>query len=443
MFVMKLLQAHREALKAQRRNRAALEALQRRKFRALVAYCARHSAYYREIIAERRIDPAHCEVEDFPVLDKAAVVANFDRLVTLPGMTQQRLASFLGGADAPDALMDGRHTVIKSSGTTGQIGFFILSEADLARGMAPALQINPYRGRRRKMAFYGLTTGHRAGVCMAATARRGLMRMTYDVLTADVLQPVPETLAQIDRYQPDVLMAYPSGLLTLAEAQGRGEIDIRPQFIQCSGEILQPQNRQIIEQAFGRPVANVYSSAEHLIMGMSPNEATDMLLYEHNFIFEIAEDHVLVTNLYNRTLPFIRYRHNDRLILAEKAADDPLPYRRVREIIGRSDGGDVTFRSPAGKEAQISSFALNYFYPKHAARWQFRVSRQTCCLDLLLEPGASAAASQIAVEDSLTRLKAMFQERDLPDIDISARVVDDIAPDPVTGKVRSLVREGA
>ena len=74
MFLLSLLQAHREGLAIQRRKRSELEALQRRKLRALAAHCAARSPYYREMFAEHRIDPAGSDIEDFPQLDKARVV---------------------------------------------------------------------------------------------------------------------------------------------------------------------------------------------------------------------------------------------------------------------------------------------------------------------------------------------------------------------------------
>ena len=49
-----------------------------------------------------------------------------------------------------------------SVGTSGETGYFVFSHDEWARGIAPALRINPFRGRRRKLAFYGIVSDHGA-----------------------------------------------------------------------------------------------------------------------------------------------------------------------------------------------------------------------------------------------------------------------------------------
>ena len=439
MFILSLLQAHREGLANQRRTRAALEARQRRKFHALVAHCAAHSPYYREIIAERRIDPARCDVADFPVLNKADVVANYDRIATHRSVKWSRIAEYAARGGDSEALMDGRFHVIHTSGTSGETGYFVFSHDEWARGVAPALRINPFRGRRRKLAFYGIVGDHGAGAGMALTGNRGLLRLAYRARGFDVLAEVDATVAAIDRFQPDIVVGYPTALHALADAQRAGRMNIRPQFLQCSGEVVFPEHRQAIEQAFERPLLNVYSSSEHLILGMSPGGGADMMLYEDNFIFEPGEDHTLVTNLYNYTLPLIRYRMNDRLIPAEKPADDPLPYRRVKEIVGRSEGGDLVFRTPDGGEQRITSFAFGSLSWKHAERIQFHVTNDACHLHLVPVPGLPEDGLRHAVADAHSRLTALFAGRSLGHVAISVQAVNAIEPDPATGKVRAVV----
>ncbi|MCB1500157.1 MAG: hypothetical protein KDK07_10285 [Bauldia sp.] len=443
MFLLNLLRAHGEGLAVQRGSRSRLEDLQRRKFRALVRHCARHSPYYRDVMADLRIDPERCSVEDFPVIDKATVIANYDRIVTDRALSWSRVSAFAaeGGSDA--ALMDGRYHVIHTSGSSGETGFFVYDNADWARGLAPALRINPYRGRRRRLAFYGIVNDRGAGAGMAMTASQGLLRLAYDARGFDILGPVDETVADIDRFQPDIVVGYPTALSVLADAQRAGGLNIRPQFLQCSGEVVFPQHREAIEQAFGRPLINVYSSSEHLIMGMSRGAGEDMVLFEESFIFEIERDHTLVTNLFNRSLPLIRYRMNDRLIPVEAPAAASSPYRRVKEIVGRAEGGDIVFRTPDGREERITSFAFGSLSWKHVERFQFHVGNEACRLDLVPEPGLTAAAIADAVADARAKLRALFASRSLANVAIEVRPVSSIAPDPVTGKVRAVVFSGA
>ena len=128
MFVLSLLNAHREGLMVERRTRERLEALQRKKFRTLVKHCLENSPYYRAIIADRGINPDRCEVEDFPVLDKATVIANFDRIATHPAVTWARVSRFAAEGGDDETLMDGRFHVIHTSGSSGRDRVFRLLE---------------------------------------------------------------------------------------------------------------------------------------------------------------------------------------------------------------------------------------------------------------------------------------------------------------------------
>jgi phenylacetate-coenzyme A ligase PaaK-like adenylate-forming protein len=443
MFITSLLKGHLKGLATQRQTRDQLEALQIAKFRTLVAHCAKHSSYYRDIIAERGIDPATCLVEDFPVLDKSTVIANYDRIVTDPAVTWAKVSAFAAQGGDDQTLMDGRYQVIHTSGTSGETGYFVFSGDDWARGLAPALRINPFRGRRRRLAFYGIVNDHGAGAGMAMTSNRGLVRLAYKARAFDILKPVNETLAEINRFKPDILVGYPTALSVLADAQRARRIDIKPSFLQCSGEVVFPQHREAIEKAFGQPLINVYSTSEHLILGMSRGGGEDMMLFEENFVFEPLGDHTLITNLCNYTLPLIRYRMNDRLVPGRQPAGDTKPYRRIKEIVGRSEGGDLIFHTPGGREERITSFAFGSLSWKHAERIQFHVGPRACRLDIVPEPGLSAEATDDVIADSLTKLRVMFIARGLSHIDITVRVVDTIEPDPATGKVRAVVFDPA
>jgi phenylacetate-coenzyme A ligase PaaK-like adenylate-forming protein len=393
-------------------------------------------------MADRGITPATAEVEQFPAMDKASLVANFDAIATDPAVRRARVAEFVAENRDPAALLDGRLRVINTSGTSGQMGYFVFSAADWARGLSPSLAMHAFRPRRRRLAFYGMTRGHYAGVCMAMTGNRGLMRAAYRTEAFDLLNPIDETLPVIDRFRPSIVVAYPTALLALAEAQRQGRINIAPEVLQCSGETLLPQHRAAIERAFGRPLHNVYCSGEQLIMAHCGDDSGAMVLQEQNFVFETNPGHLLVTNLYNRTLPLIRYRLNDRLEPVATAPGDASPFRRVRETIGRTEDSDLVFLCPGGREERLTSYAFECFAPKYVERFQFRLSDRECQLDLVPEAGRGPAQALDAVVDAEERLKTLFAARRLEHLAIKVRLVERIRPDSRTGKVRVVAKEG-
>ena len=111
-------------------------------------------------------------------------------------------------------------------------------------------------------------------------------------------------------------------------------LNVRPSIVESCAEPLSPTDKEFIENTFDCKLLNVYASTEFLYMGISKPEYGDMYLLENDLIFELHSDHTCVTNLFNYTMPLIRYRMEDILI---PVPDDDriLPFTKVQEVIGR------------------------------------------------------------------------------------------------------------
>src|SRR6185436_16214948 len=87
---------------------------------------------------------------------------------------------------------------------------------------------------------------------------------------------------------------------------------------------------------FGAEVTSAYGCTEHLALGASDPGGETMTLNDANLIFEFYEDHSLITNLFNYTMPLIRYRMSD--ILIPVPLNDPDDKRLViRNVVGRTE----------------------------------------------------------------------------------------------------------
>ena len=76
-------------------TRQQLEELQRRQLRSLVDHAVRHSQFYRDLY--RDVDTGRGLVlQDLPVITKAVVMENFDRLVTDPRLRLSDLEAHIG-----------------------------------------------------------------------------------------------------------------------------------------------------------------------------------------------------------------------------------------------------------------------------------------------------------------------------------------------------------
>jgi len=153
------------------------------------------------------------------------------------------------------------------------------------------------------------------------------------VLRVPIGLPAQGQAEAVSRFRPGVLSGPPTALSTLSEVFRRGASrSPRLRLVATRGEVLHQETRRLIEEAFpaGR-VADFYNCEE---IG---NIAWECPLHEGTFhintdtcILEIVDERgdqapagtegrVIVTNLYNRTMPLIRYDLRDRGVLVDEA----------------------------------------------------------------------------------------------------------------------------
>ncbi len=337
-------------------SRAELEADHARRFRELVVFSAKHSPYFADVISNRGLDSQTCELTDFPELTKATLNQEFDRIVTEPALSRQRIGEFLENSHDPTELMNDRFFVLRTSGTTGDPTYMAYSTREWIRGCSLRSRVVPGIQWRQRVAFYGVTHQHLAGVSLAMTGRRGLNQLFFNCRSYDVNRPVSETVAQLNEFQPQVLSGYANLLMILAQEQQQQRLNIRPKFVCSSGEVMSLAVRQSLEKTFQATVVDLYSTCETLFIGAA-SSSEGAMLFEDDILFEIFPTHILVTNVFNRTIPLIRYRLDD--VVIPLANSKPGPFRWLEQIAGRNTQ-PFDLMNNAGELEKVSTFSMMY-----------------------------------------------------------------------------------
>jgi phenylacetate-coenzyme A ligase PaaK-like adenylate-forming protein len=260
----------------------------------------------------------------------------------------------------------------------------------------------------------------------------------YDVLGRSVTAPLAELVADLDAFDPDTLMAYPSALSLLATERLAGRLTISPAVIRAMGEPFTDDHRTLVARAFPEAgLVDLFGSSEGLF-GLSAPGARPIELAEDLAIVELvdADDRpvpmgtpcarVLLTVLDNPVQPLIRYELTD--VMVEHPG--PSAYRHVT-VEGRNDDpfryGDLVMH-PIVFRGTLNAFATVVEYQVH----------QTVCgarVDLVtsgpLDEGATVAA-----------LCGALGTAGLPGPDVTVRVVADLERNAGTGKFRRFVPLG-
>lgn len=315
-------------------SRAALERHQTQRLAALLPHVRDHSPFYRARIAAPTADALHAMVP----IDKATMMASFDHLNTLGIRREDALRTALAAEESRDfrPTLKGV-TVGMSSGTSGSRGLFLVSDTEryawsgtmLARLLPGSLLST----RQDRVAFFLRANSN---LYEALGSRR--LHFAY----FDLLEPLAQQLPRLRALDPSMLVGPPSLLCMLAAAQARGEISLRPARVISVAEVLEPLDEARIRRAFGTTVHQVYQATEGMLgttcVYGTVHLCEDLLRIERDYVDTLRRRFMpIVSDLYRRTQPILRYRLNDVLMERETPCQCGSVLTGLEQIEGRAD----------------------------------------------------------------------------------------------------------
>jgi len=159
--------------------------------------------------------------------------------------------------------------------------------------------------------------------------------------------PLAEIVQRLNAWQPQMLVAYASMARILAKEQLGGRLRITPQLVFTSSEVLPQSTRQRVAAAWGQEPFNQYAATETAGIAAEHRDCHNMHLFEDLAIVEVVDtdnrpvlagvygDKVLITTLWSRTQPLIRYELGDCIRLAVEPCSCGRHFRVVDGIQGR------------------------------------------------------------------------------------------------------------
>ncbi len=166
-----------------------------------------------------------------------------------------------------------------------------------------------------------------------------------------------EYIDEIERYQPEVIVGYVAPVVLVAKKLNRdGRRLSGPRGILTGAEPLFGPERREIERAFGCPVFNTYGCREFMLLAAECPEHAGLHVSADHVVLETVDDagravhgtsgDVVVTDLHNYGMPFVRYRNGDRATYSGKAC----PCGRGLPLLGSIDGRILdTIHTPDGR----------------------------------------------------------------------------------------------
>jgi phenylacetate-CoA ligase len=288
-----------------------MRALQEDKLHRLVRHAYRHVPFYRERMKEAKLAP-----ED---------IRSLEDLQKLPMLTKADVRKHIYFDIMSDNHAKSEILKITTSGSTGEPFVCFVDRVQLEFRWAATLRAQEWTGYRfgdRQLRLWHQTLGLSKTQIAREFADAFLSRRRFIPAYEMSDDSLASFVKQIEDYAPVLLDGYAESFNFLARYLAEhGRMSIQPKGIISSAQTLPDSSRRSIEDAFGCRVFDKYGSREFSGIAYECDAHDGHHVVGEGYIVEILKDgqpakpgevgEVVITDLNNHCLPFLRYRIGD------------------------------------------------------------------------------------------------------------------------------------
>lgn len=303
---------------------------------ALIEHAYNHVPFYHQLWDKAGVNPSEIRtVEDLsklPIIRKADLIAHFEDFKA---------------DDMYSYPMIHHHT----GGTTGTPCAYYMDRYSWALNWALKMQTFEWAGYHYGedclgvMAGGSLTPGKKAGW------KHRLWRYVNNYYSIPVTQLTDEKLEQHYQYlkahKIKFLRGYPSTLYTLAEYIHRTHGTLPIQAVFTTAEMLLPHQRLLMEKVFTCKLYDTYGCGDGMGHATECDAHGELHVMEHCSVMQIVdangqevadgeEGEIILTDLYNKGFPFIRYAPGDSAIKSTTPCACGRQTKMIKTLLGRS-----------------------------------------------------------------------------------------------------------
>ncbi len=310
--------------------------LQNLKLQQMISHCYNHVTYYRELFDRHNLKPSD--------------IQTYKDLVKIPLLDKKIIRENLYHGMLSDNYNKNELLLISTSGSTGVPFQCYADKFQLEMRWATTL---------RGQTWTGYQFGDRCARLWHQTIGMNIIQIIKEFidafLTRRIFIPAYELsdknlnkyMRKLFQYKPVLIDGYAESFNFLAQYVEKNKIQpFTPKGIISSAQTLPKQSRDIIEQKFNTKVYDKYGSREFSGIAYQSSAQYGHLVNSESYIVEILKDgmpapagelgEVVITDLNNKVMPFIRYRVGD-LAVAHPFTEQS-PCGRGMQIIGDIEG---------------------------------------------------------------------------------------------------------
>ena len=278
-------------------------------------------------------------------------MAHWDDVVTDRSLRLDDVRRFVAALETP-SLFRGEYIVSTTSGSTGLKGVLAFGRDEWLWGLAS-------HGRATDWAGAGIGLLHRPRMAIVSSrqpwCKSLLVGASVDspflhTMRLDSTDPLTAIVDRLNAFRPQILVAYAETANVLAQRQVNRDLRIAPRMVFASSEVLTSPSRRAIRNAWGTEPFNAYAATETALIAADCRHHR-MHVCEDLVIAEVVDrrnrpvspgtygEKLLVSVLFSRTIPLIRYEISDSVAIADPAerCECGKPFGVLAGIRGREE----------------------------------------------------------------------------------------------------------
>jgi phenylacetate-coenzyme A ligase PaaK-like adenylate-forming protein len=358
-----------------------------RTLRETLAYAKAKSPWHASRLGH--IDPqsfTEANMQALPVMTKTEVMSNWNAIVTDRRLTladcNAHIAAKLNGT-CQDYYYLNDSLVIATGGSSGVRGVFPWSWDEFIEIACVTFRYQLRDEPRGTLTGRRLLAAIEAGEIVHGSPFLFSVRTDPQALVSwfPASTPIAEMVVELNQAQPTQINAFASSLQELAVEALAGRLRISPRRVTTNSEPLLPETRVAAREAWNVEINNMWGCVEVGHIGIECDAHQGLHRSDDLIITEFVDhndrpagdkeaiDRVLVTSLFGRTLPLIRYELTDVPVPADRPCSCGAAFPLIASVKGRSDDifiypGHVqihplVFRTPLGQNSRIEQYQVH------------------------------------------------------------------------------------
>jgi len=231
-----------------------------------------------------------------------------------------------------------------------------------------------------------------------SSTHKGIMRNLGLLKSISIYRSLAEIKEFIEKENPEYLFSYRNFYFILMEYFEESKFQLKPKFLLCTAEEVTSNQREMLESYFQAKLINVYGCIESPTIAYTCPENDQFHVFQTTVILEVENQRIVngvslgdivITNLTNDIMPFIRYKTGDTVTASEARCLCGRNSQIIGDIYGRSDDGirlnngivlNYQHLSGAFRDLLfVTQYKAIYSQSKATVEFQFKLKANTDC----------------------------------------------------------------